>query len=378
MKRLFLIVFTLLLASFHAKAQDTEEKIVVTGITVARTGDEVLVTFQARTKKNVVKSNYSYLFSPVITNGEYRVSLPAVIVRGKRAEIIQNRKQIFSEQPAGYSNFQVIRPGMQIDYFAAVPFQQWMEGAAMFMESRSWGCCSSENYPDKCLAEYILPPPPPVVKEVEPEPEVKPTQKSIGDSLALNFTFIFPNSQWDESNTIYNEDRERALIVYYRAGRSAIELDFRDNRMTLTILLAIINIILESNNSEVSRIVVAGFSSPEGPFAFNDKLAWERAVSIKEYIMKNTVVKSSNIILYNGSEDWRGLRALVAASNLHDKAEVLRIIDSVPIVSPDGKQKERLQQLKELNGGVSYRYIEENFYPLLRNGAYIRVYYDNK
>jgi len=94
--------------------------------------------------------------------------------------------------------------------------------------------------------------------------------------------------------------------------------------------------------------------------------------------MKNAPIKSSDIILYNGSEDWRGLRALVAASNLYDKAEILRIIDSVPIVSSDGKQKERLQQLKELNGGVSYRYMEGNFYPLLRNGAYIRVYYDNK
>jgi hypothetical protein len=68
---------------------------------------------------------------------------------------------------------------------------------------------------------------------------------------------------------------------------------------------------------------------------------------------------------------------MVAESDLYDKAEILRIIDTVPLFSVDGRRKERIQQLKELNGGISYRYMLEHFFPLLRNSAFIRIYYSN-
>jgi hypothetical protein len=101
-------------------------------------------------------------------------------------------------------------------------------------------------------------------------------------------------------------------------------------------------------------------------------------VAVRKYLIDNTGLQESDVSLYNGSEDWWGLQLLVAASDLRDKADILRIIDTVPLMSRDGRQKVRLQQLKELNGGVSYRYMAEHFFPLLRNGAFIRVYYDNK
>jgi outer membrane protein OmpA-like peptidoglycan-associated protein len=263
---------------------------------------------------------------------------------------------------------------MSVNYSASVPFQQWMEGATLILESYSWGCCSSEAYQDNPMANNIL-----INVPCEQIPASVPVPaQTTGDVLASTFSFVIPESQWNEAEPIYDEDRDKALIVYYRLGKNDIQLDFENNRMTINNMLAAVNTILESPDSRISRIVVAGFSSPEGPFLQNDKLAWERAITIKEYIMKNTRMQECLIHVYNGSEDWRGLRAMVASSNLHDKAEILRIIDTVPILSADGRRKERLEQLQRLNGGGSYRYMQRYFFPMLRNGAFIRVYYNNR
>lgn len=378
MKRIFLVILTLFPVSFCVKAQNVQEKIEITGAEIVRSGDEVSVTFCAQTKKNAVKGNFSYALSPVVTNGEHQVSFPTIVVRGKRAARVQARNEKLSGRPADCPEFRIVPPGVSVDYSASVPFQQWMEGAMLVLESSGWGCCSSETYSDRLLSDNILPPAvceKPIPVETAPPPS--PKLLTTGDTLALTFSFVIPESEWNEAEPIYDEDREKALVIYFRQNGNDIRSDYENNQMTLINMSAAIQTILESPDSQVSRIIVAGYSSPEGPFRYNDRLAWERAVSVKEYIMKNTGIPDNMISLHNGSEDWRGLRAMVAASDLRDKAEILQIIDTVPILSADGLRKERLQRLKDLNGGVSYRYMANHFFPRLRNGAFIRVYYTN-
>ncbi|MCL2098151.1 MAG: DUF3868 domain-containing protein [Bacteroidales bacterium] len=371
MKKIILIVIAFSLFPFCIKAMDTQHKITITATAVVRSGDEVQVRFIAQTEKDIVQSNVSYIFAPVITNGEYRISLPAVIIRGKYADKVQTRNQRLFGQSANLRVLRIVQPGMSVDYFASVPFQEWIEGATLIMESRSWGCCNSEIYPDKLLVDEIFPP---VPDTIVPEIEVL----TVGDKLAQKFSFVIPETGRHETELICDDNRDQSLIVYYPRTQSKIQLDYMDNRMMLDNLITVINTIAKSSDSQVSRIVVGGFSSPEGSFIYNDRLAWERAVAVKEHIINNTDIKDDVIVLHNGSEDWRGLRDLIAASELYDKAEILRIIDTVPLFSANGHQKERLQQLKELNGGISYRYMYEYFFPLLRHSAFIKVYYSNK
>ena len=374
MKKLFFIVLTLSVMPFcaNAQCQCMQDKITISDIDIVRNGNDVLVTFQAQTGKDMIKGNASYIFYPVITNGEHKAALPAVIVRGKHAASVEARNQRLSGQSVVQPEFSVVQPGMPVNYSATVPFQEWMEDAALVMESSSWGCNTSETYSDKLLADRIFPPAQPITVA-----DSKP-RLSTGDSLALNFSFVIPESQWNKTNPFYDKDREQALIIYYPINKSNIQLDYKDNRNTLTNLSAIINTIFESSDSRVTRVVVAGFSSPDGSFAHNDRLAWDRAMSVKEYIVKNTRIKSKEVFVYNGSEDWQGLRAMVEASTFYDKAEILQIIDTVPLFSEDGRRKERIRKIKELNHGITYRYMLRYFFPLLRNSAFIKVYYSNK
>ncbi len=97
----------------------------------------------------------------------------------------------------------------------------------------------------------------------------------------------------------------------------------------------------------------------------------ERAVAARDFLTANSGIDHEDISIYNGSVDWGVLRNLVAGSNMADKYKILDIIDNTPVWA-------RLGKLIELNDGIPYRYMQENFFQQLRQtGVYIKVYYDS-
>lgn len=164
-----------------------------------------------------------------------------------------------------------------------------------------------------------------------------------------------------------------SLRIDFARSSSTIERYYKENNATLVTLASVLRQIERSDNARIARIVIAGFSSPEGPLMENDRLAWERADAVREFIVTNTSVPFGRISLYNGSEDWRGLRALVEQSaEMESRYDVLRIIDTVPILS--GRER----RLMDLAGGIPYRYMKRYLFPKLRNAASIKVYYTNQ
>jgi outer membrane protein OmpA-like peptidoglycan-associated protein len=375
MKRVIILLVVLIGAGFSARAQYADGKIDVSGARVIRVGDQVVVTFSASTSRFAVKSNEAVGLQPVITDGEYRVSLAAAVVEGRRAAISRERYEWETGKSTDVSPEMIFLPGDTFQYRAATDFQPWMEGAGLTLETLAWGCNLSQSYQPQMLASNVLP----TQQKVEPQPvpvAVAP-KATTGDTLARSFPFVLRGTGQVSEDDI-NNNREHALIVYYRVNRNDIEENFSSNRQVLNNLLAAVRTIMGSNDSRVSRIIVAGFASPEGPLDRNERLAWNRAVSVRDYVAQNTGIDEGLIAMYNGAEDWYGLRLYVEESNLYDKARILQIIDTVPALSPDGRRKPRLEQLQALDGGRTYRYLLDNYFPKLRNGAFIQVYYDDK
>ncbi len=176
---------------------------------------------------------------------------------------------------------------------------------------------------------------------------------------------------------IYDDERENGLEIYFPLAKYEIRLDYLDNAYNLNNLIGCIEMIASSPDSRVARIVVAGFASPEGTFAVNDRLAFERAVSLKKYIIDNTVIGDDRVAVFNGSVDWRGLRARIVRGTLPERDAVIRIIDQVPVVGGAGEPG-RLEELRRMNSGRTYRYLQAEHFPYLRSGAFIKVFYENK
>lgn len=343
---------------------------------VVRDGDSVRVTIRAVIPRRSVPQGMTFIHAPLITDGTWKVSLPALVVQGRRAEVAWQRHEwaagIVSRNGEAYH----VENGGTVDYSACVPFQHWMFGSRIEMETVAAGC-GETSVERSTLVGHILPPPPKPEPVIIPPPPPAPVP-SVGEMLAETFSFVLPASEFDPDEPIrfYDDERDNALTIYYRINKYDIDSNYAENRQTLINLLAAIDAIASSGDVRVEKVVVAGFASPEGPFAFNDRLAWERAVSVKEYIMKNSSMPDEAILIFNGSLDWRGMRRFVSAdSGMPFRKEVLELLDSRPELDLTA-QAALMNRLRALGGGRVWSYLADRIFPLLRNGAFIRVYFD--
>jgi outer membrane protein OmpA-like peptidoglycan-associated protein len=378
MKKIILLSLALLLAFAAAGAK---KNIAVRNLKVTKNGETVDITFSADIPRRTARSSKTLVFVPVLKGGNYSWSLPAIVVEGRRARIANRRHDWASEasalQPAFDDVAVTTTNKSTVDYSTTVDWQPWMDGGDLTAEILTMGCCSHDISDDTILARNLDLPAPVTVK-LEPvvEPEPLPT---TGDRLAEEHSFIAPYSDFEHLSPgkLFDDDRENSLIVYFHQSKYSIDPLFRENARNIENLVASIRELQNSSDSRVRTVVVAGFASPEGSFVQNDRLAFDRAASVKNYILKKTGLADETIMLYNGSEDWRGLKILVEQSDMPSKEAVLRIIDTVPVwdsVTKQGREK----SLMDLDGGIPYRYMYRYFFPLLRNAAYIKIYYDNK
>jgi outer membrane protein OmpA-like peptidoglycan-associated protein len=370
-----------------AYAQKIDGRVEISNVDVERIGKEVRVKYTVTVPRGAVKRGYTMLFAPYISTTnfdpygtdttQHAQSLPAVAVRGRGTKITTERGAWAWLSDENERVAYTLTNDQSTTITATVPFQEWMYGSNLCFEAVEGGCCSFRGLEDMILPTglYAQPKPEPVVVP-QPQGWVPVT---LADSLSTAFTFVLPDSEFDENEPfkIYDDERENALVVYFRVGKYDIVPEYLDNAYTLSNLVNVIKMIMSASDSRVERVVVAGFASPEGGFELNDRLAFDRAVSVKEYIMRQTGLSDGSIMLHNGSVDWRGLRVMVEKSNLPEKREILSIIDYTPVWD-SRRQVGRLGELMRLNGGRTYRYLLNEYFPYLRSGAFIRVYYENE
>lgn len=351
-------------------------KVIVSGLSAVEDGGFVSVSFRADVAADAATRGEVYVFSPVLSNGSYRVSLPAVVVRGKGTKRSVARRLWSAGESEIVPGAVYAANGQSVDYSAVVEAQEWMHGGSLYVEGATGGCCTYSEDGMVTLADnlrlYDDPVPVEVVTEI-----VRPRYRSIADSLSVVHSFVLPASQFDPADPfrVRDDERETALIVYFHQSKHDIDRSYRNNGHTLSELTDAVNAILGDRSSNVERIVIAGFASPEGSFSLNDRLSFNRAVAVKGHILRTTRMRDEQVMVFNGGEDWNGLRYIVEKSAMKDRQAVLDIIDNTPIWD-SRRNVGRLGQLMRLNGGDTYRYMLREIFPLLRNGAFIKVYYN--
>lgn len=361
-----LTLFFLLCCAPSVYGQADNGLLSVSDLCAEESAGRVTVSFTAVVNPHAVGSRETVVFVPVLTDGVWSVSLPAVAARGKGV------RRSFSAKSGGEPAVWAV-PGEPVHYSAAVEAQSWMHGGQFRIESAAVDCAMEYRLPDRVLSEHLHLYDAPQATEIVTEVR-RFVPRTVADSLSMIFPFVVPEAMFDPDDPfrIYDEEREGALVVYYHQGQHAIDPAYRDNGQTLLNLTAASEIILGDPRSRVERVVVAGFASPEGRFELNDALAFHRAVAVKHHLLQATGLCDEQVWIYNGSVDWRGLRLLIERSDMPQKSRLLAIFDRTP------PGNTRLEELQRLDDGAAYAHMLETMFPLLRNGAFIKVYYSNE
>jgi len=347
-----LITILSILTGVYVFAQISPQAVMVKDIELKNIDDSLSVRFTFFAGEKATKSNYNLVALPILYNKTDSIGLPLIVIQGKKARIAEERYSLATGKTADTYSL-LLENGESVAYKATVPFQPWMNGANLTLNGLSVGCCSSSEVSLGDIAEHIL-----IKDETEPVSEeipfVAPVTTYKGDTSSL----------------------DGALTIYFRQGKKMIDYEFKDNQRTLVKLISAIRTIQESNNSRIAHIIIAGFASPEGSIAFNEKLAGDRAIALKQLLLEYTSLRQDQIQIHNGSVDWSGLRELVSESDMFEKHQILNIIDNTPIWDSQ-QQRGRLNKLMNFNGGEPYQYMLNTFFPLLRNATYVKVYYES-
>ncbi len=122
----------------------------------------------------------------------------------------------------------------------------------------------------------------------------------------------------------------------------------------------------EDSDKQLVNIKIASYASPDGPQDLNEKLVIDRGHSSKKafskILSKEDIAQIKNkdflITETTPAEDWAGFKKLVEASDMQDKALVLRVLSMYS--DPDTRE----QEIKKL--AAVYDHLRKDILPLLR------------
>lgn len=129
------------------------------------------------------------------------------------------------------------------------------------------------------------------------------------------------------------------------------------------------NINADREGLNLKNVEVQAYASPEGGFAFNDKLAGKRQNTSEGYVkqqLKAAQLADANIDARYTAQDWDGFKQLVQASNIQDKDVILRVLE----MYKDPEQRE--QQIRNMSEG--FRELADGILPELRRSRLIINY----
>lgn len=164
--------------------------------------------------------------------------------------------------------------------------------------------------------------------------------------------------------------------VYFRLGHRQYDPAFRNNSAGITPFVKEVK--RHNAASNIERITVRSYTSPDGSNAANERLSRNRCSSISELILNETGIDPSLIHTEAEGIAWDELLRMVEAdADVPYREEVLELLRTTPVWVFDDDNRVvggRKKSLMELRGGVPYRWLYTNIFPALRNAVAVSLF----
>jgi len=355
----------------------------MSNVEIRQVGNRTDIFFDAQMDRNATARSYKLIVTPVAYNEAQQMALPPIVVETRRTRIMDLRHGV---QPL--PGALLTENGRTVRYATSVDNQEWLAGASIRLSLNSVGCCSpncsSQAAASQSLAllsnagQFItsapipapapVPVPAPIPAVVPapapiPAPAPTPTVRTGGIVLVLKKDAEYAASGPSAPAAVFHRSNVR-----FQQGISRVNPFIFDNHWELRNLVQALR---EAGSGALTgKIEITGFASPEGTQAGNYRLAHDRAIAVRNYILDNVPhLRPSDFEIINGWENWEELYTLVERSNMPDRRQVLDIIERVPAEIDYLRNTSRKQVLMNLNGGRTWRYMYANFFPQLRNAT---------
>lgn len=385
---LILIRLLMVLFCFHLGGKVTAQGIRIVPGKLYVKNDSLHVNLTMHLDGISVGSGTAFFFTPVMSGKKkQRLSLPAVIISGKRRARHDRREAFLSPDKEEMQPYRQIMAGRNyqnapINYQVAVPYASWMQQAMLLLRQEYKECCGKELLAlDTLKQSLLISSVPPAVRENEFQ--TKPTSRAAKGELTRKTvaatTVIKPAAP-----VVLNADdvdlyasmvsflaseadpggkhRTEGAVLYfdYPLGKDDIYPDYKNNREEIGKVEKILGPLTDNRFSTLARLRIRGYSSPDGPYGDNERLAKARSALFARYLRDAYNIPRSSIEVSSEAEDWEGLIDLLQSYRPPYTEAVLDIIRRYGIFN--GREK----QLMDLRGGAPYKDMLRRFFPKLR------------
>ena len=154
------------------------------------------------------------------------------------------------------------------------------------------------------------------------------------------------------------EDRN---YIQFFVGDTRVVDTLGDNRRQLDKIAGLMRRIVEQQEFYVDTITLTAASSPEGAYAFNDRLSQGRAAALKRYLVRRYGRSIDTMLIVRWvAENWPELTQRIRTDkSIENREAILALIASE-------KNPDRREQAIRLRFPKEYAYIRSVIYPQLR------------
>ena len=163
-------------------------------------------------------------------------------------------------------------------------------------------------------------------------------------------------------------DRKQEASVKFLINQANLRSNELKNNSVREFVSMLKRINADRERLAIKNVEVQAYASPEGGFAFNDKLANKRQNVSGGYVkqqLKGTNIQT-DIDAHYTAQDWEGFMKLVQASKIQDKDVILRVLSMYK------DPQEREQQIRNMSEG--FRELADGILPELRRSRLIINY----
>lgn len=344
MKRLQIFIFFTLIA-LATWAKGYTGQITFVSNEVKEVNDSLQVYFKVNISAQAVNDCSAMHITPQLLSGNSVIEFPYILIAGnKKYNLIERWQSLNKNKVKHDAPYTTVITEENTDtlltYNLKVPYEMWMDSAQFVIKQEIAGCRNESRlftflmnnkvslkphtpYQVNTLVAYI-------------EPKAKPKARKIQGQAYLDF----------------------------QTGQSVILPNYRRNPEELAAINEVVGEVINNPDVKIKSLFIEGYASPEGSYAANDRLSYARAVALKNYMKSKFNLSESLFRVSNVAEDWDGLKALIANSNVTHQDEIIEIIDNTDIF--DGREL----KLMKLAKGVPYRKMLKELFPQLRRVEY--------
>ena len=338
--RRFIVIFAAMLAGVSMADAQCVTDVNVDSYTMQRDGSFMIVDMEIDLSGLDVKCAEAVVLTPHIVKGEQSLKLKSVALYGRNRDFYYQRN---ADKAPTTSEDMVLRSSKApevVAYRAMVPFEAWMNGSQLVFERADYGCNNTNVGKEACVLVDRFP------------------------SATYNPEFIYIRP---EGELVKSREVSGTAYVDFPVSKVDIRPAYRNNTAELAKITGTIDSVKADSDATITAITIKGYASPESPYGNNSRLACERTEALKLYVESLYNFDGDLITTSYEPEDWAGLEAYVATSNLKNKSAILAIIHSDD--DPDRKE-----WLIKSSYPEDYAFLLKNCYPALRRSEYT-IYY---